>query len=606
MSAFDWDDLRFFLAVARAGRLTAAARQLEADHTTVSRRISALEAALKAKLFERQPQGYTLTEQGERLLANAESMETQALAVASELGGADLALSGTVRIGAPDGIGTYFLAPELGALAERHPGLDTAARGPAAHLLAVEARGRHRRHPGAADGRAPRVAQAHRLPAQALRLEGLSQAARPGERAVGPAGKTLVTYVADLLYSPVLDYFSGLEKHTARRFECASVVAQAEAVRAGVGIGILHDYAVRQFPELQVVLPEVSYLRTYWLVTHADVRVLAPGGGGLFLHPEPGAGQQGAFCVMLCPSRGLLKGLSQTSKKTTEIPMPSKLDQLRAMTVVVADTGDIDAVRRLKPQDCTTNPTLLLKAAEIRPMRHRRGGPGLGPRGRAAPARASWRRSATGSRSPSAPSSPASCPGRVSTEVDADLSFDTQATVDKARAIIEAYEERGVGRERILIKIASTWEGIRAAEMLQKEGIDCNLTLLFSLAQAHACAEAGVFLISPFVGRILDWHVKAGGGPYTGETDPGVLSVRSIYASYKAHGVKTVVMGASFRNIGEIEALAGCDRLTISPALLDELAARPRASCRASCRRTTSKGCRPRCRRSTKRASASR
>jgi transaldolase len=163
-------------------------------------------------------------------------------------------------------------------------------------------------------------------------------------------------------------------------------------------------------------------------------------------------------------------------------------------------------------------------------------------------------------------------PGRVSTEVDADLSFDTEATLAKARAIIKAYEERGIGREKILIKIASTWEGIRAAEILEKEGIDCNLTLLFSQTQAQACAEAGVFLISPFVGRILDWHVKAGGGPYTGETDPGVLSVRKIYAAYKAQGIKTVVMGASFRNIGEIEALAGCDRLTISPALLDELA----------------------------------
>ena len=163
-------------------------------------------------------------------------------------------------------------------------------------------------------------------------------------------------------------------------------------------------------------------------------------------------------------------------------------------------------------------------------------------------------------------------PGRVSTEVDADLSFDTEATLEKARALIRAYAERGIGRERILIKIASTWEGIRAAEILQKEGIDCNLTLLFAQAQAQACAEAGVFLISPFVGRILDWHVKAGGGPYTGETDPGVVSVRNIYASYKAQGIKTVVMGASFRNIAEIEALAGCDRLTISPALLDELA----------------------------------
>jgi transaldolase len=253
--------------------------------------------------------------------------------------------------------------------------------------------------------------------------------------------------------------------------------------------------------------------------------------------------------------------------------MPSKLDQLRAMTVVVADTGDIEAVRRLKPQDCTTNPTLLLKAVESPASGHlveealawgrRQGG------AREAVVAAVCDRLAVGFGAELA----GIVPGRVSTEVDADLSFDTEATVNKARAIVRAYGERGVGRERILIKVASTWEGIRAAEILQREGIDCNLTLLFSLAQAAACADAGVFLISPFVGRILDWHVKAGGGPYTGETDPGVQSVRRIYAYYKAHGVRTVVMGASFRNAGEIEALAGCDRLTISPALLDELAA---------------------------------
>ena len=250
----------------------------------------------------------------------------------------------------------------------------------------------------------------------------------------------------------------------------------------------------------------------------------------------------------------------------------SKLDQLRSMTVVVADTGDIEAVRRLRPQDCTTNPTLLLKAAET-------------------PAYAglveealNWGRRQGGSREEVVA---AVCdrlavsfgselskivPGRVSTEVDADLSFDTAGSIARARAIIAAYEQRGVPRERILIKVASTWEGIRAAEVLQREGIECNLTLLFSLVQAAACADAGVYLISPFVGRILDWHVKAGGGPYTPDTDPGVQSVRRIYAYYKAHGIGTVVMGASFRNAGEIEALAGCDRLTISPALLDELA----------------------------------
>ena len=251
--------------------------------------------------------------------------------------------------------------------------------------------------------------------------------------------------------------------------------------------------------------------------------------------------------------------------------MSSKLDQLRSMTVVVSDTGDIETVRRLKPQDCTTNPTLLLKAAEM-------------------PAYASlvdeaidWGRKQGGSGAVNATCDRLALnfgtelskivPGRVSTEVDADLSFDTQATLAKARAFIKDYEARGVGRERILIKVASTWEGIRAAEVLQKEGIDCNLTLLFSIAQAVAAADAGAFLISPFVGRILDWHVKAGEGPFTPETDPGVKSVRQIYAYYKKYGISTVVMGASFRNTGEIEALAGCDRLTIGPSLLDDLAA---------------------------------
>jgi transaldolase len=253
--------------------------------------------------------------------------------------------------------------------------------------------------------------------------------------------------------------------------------------------------------------------------------------------------------------------------------MASKLDQLRAMTVVVADTGDIEAVRRLAPQDCTTNPTLLLKAVESPAYSH------------LVEEAVAWGRSQGGS--PDAVAA-AVCdrlavsfgaeltkivPGRVSTEVDADLSFDTRATVDKARAVIAAYAARGVARDRILIKIASTHEGIRAAEILQRERIDCNLTLLFSLTQAAACADAGVFLISPFVGRILDWHVKAGGGPYTAETDPGVASVRAIHAYYKAHGIGTAVMGASFRNAGEIEALAGCDRLTIAPVLLDALAA---------------------------------
>src|SRR5258707_1556439 len=253
--------------------------------------------------------------------------------------------------------------------------------------------------------------------------------------------------------------------------------------------------------------------------------------------------------------------------------MASKLEQLRGMTVVVADTGDIDAVRRVKPKDCTTIPSLLLKAVEKPAYSH------------LLEEAIAWGRGHSGS--PDAVAV-AICdrlavsfgaelakivPGRVSIEADADLSFDTRATVDKARALIAACEARGVTRDRILVKVASTFEGIRAAEALQREKIDCNLTLLFSLVQAAACADAGVFLISPFVGRILDWHVKAGGGPYTAETDPGVVSVRSIYAYYKGHGLRTAVLGASFRNTGDIEALSGFDRLTISPALLDALAA---------------------------------
>ena len=253
--------------------------------------------------------------------------------------------------------------------------------------------------------------------------------------------------------------------------------------------------------------------------------------------------------------------------------MASKLEQLRGMTVVVADTGDIEAVRRLKPQDCTTNPTLLLRAVENpaysylveEAVRWGRGNGGSAD----AVATAVCDRLAVSFGSELAKI----IPGRISTEVDADLSFDTRATIDKARAVIAAYEARGVSRDRILIKFASTFEGIRAAETLQRDRIDCNLTLLFSLIQAAACADAAVFLISPFVGRILDWHLKAGGGPYTAEIDPGVASVRNIYAYYKAHGIGTSVMGASFRNAGEVEALAGCDRLTIAPALLDVLAA---------------------------------
>ncbi|KQT84092.1 transaldolase [Aurantimonas sp. Leaf443] len=253
--------------------------------------------------------------------------------------------------------------------------------------------------------------------------------------------------------------------------------------------------------------------------------------------------------------------------------MASKLEQLREMTTVVADTGDIDAVRALKPVDCTTNPTIVLKALgtpafagafdEALAWGRRQGGSSTGVANAVADRLAVSVGSALAEL----------VPGRVSTEVDADLSFDIEASVERGRRIIADYEERGVPRERVLIKLAATWEGIRAAEILQKEGIDCNLTLIFNRTQAIACADAGVFLISPFVGRIMDWYAKSTGKTYTAEEDPGVLSVRSIYDYFKSNGIRTVVMGASFRNVGEIEALAGCDRLTISPALLSELAA---------------------------------
>ncbi|OLP46554.1 transaldolase [Rhizobium oryziradicis] len=251
--------------------------------------------------------------------------------------------------------------------------------------------------------------------------------------------------------------------------------------------------------------------------------------------------------------------------------MTSKLEQLRAMTTVVADTGDIEAVARIKPVDCTTNPSIVLKALGTEMFAD------------AFDEAVKWGK-AKGGASEAVTEAVADrlaisvgaalaklVPGRVSTEVDADLSFDTHASLTKARSIIAQYKERGIEKDRILIKLASTWEGIRAAEVLQKEGIDCNLTLLFSKAQAVACADAKAFLISPFVGRILDWYKKSTGENYTSETDPGVVSVRSIYNYYKVNGIETIVMGASFRNAGEIEALAGCDRLTISPALLDEL-----------------------------------
>ena len=243
----------------------------------------------------------------------------------------------------------------------------------------------------------------------------------------------------------------------------------------------------------------------------------------------------------------------------------NKLQQLGDMTVVVADTGELSAIAEYKPQDATTNPSLLLKVAQDDKYASIIEQSIAGANGSFVDAVDKF-------------GVEIGCeilkiiPGRVSTEVDARLSFDTQATVDKARKLIALYQERGIGKERILIKIASTWEGIKAAEQLEKEGIHCNLTLLFSFAQAIACAEAGVFLISPFVGRILDWY-KANGGQESYEPleDPGVVSVTKIYNYYKQHGYKTIVMGASFRNTGEIEALAGCDYLTIGPNYLEEL-----------------------------------
>ena len=246
----------------------------------------------------------------------------------------------------------------------------------------------------------------------------------------------------------------------------------------------------------------------------------------------------------------------------------NKLESLREMSVVVADTGDMGSIEAFKPTDSTTNPTLILKASQMPAYKDLvEEAIAWGRKAGAKPGEVTDRLAVNFGAALTK-----IVPGRVSTEVDADLSFDTEATIAKARALIAAYEARGVTRDRILIKIASTWEGAQAAAVLQREGVDCNMTLIFSLAQAVACADAKAFLISPFVGRILDWHVKAGGGPYTSETDPGVQSVRQIYAYYKTYGIKTVVMGASFRNIGEIEALAGCDRLTISPQLLGELA----------------------------------
>ncbi len=253
--------------------------------------------------------------------------------------------------------------------------------------------------------------------------------------------------------------------------------------------------------------------------------------------------------------------------------MATLLEQLKTMTTIVADTGDVEAIKAVKPYDATTNPSLLLKASQL---------PQYAPLIDAAIAYAKAQGGSKEQQIDNAADKLAvligmeivkEVPGRISTEVDARLSFNVDAMVAKGRKLIKLYEESGVDKSRVLIKLASTWEGIKAGEILEKEGINCNLTLLFGFGQARACAEAGVFLISPFVGRILDWYkAKNPGTEYTQETDPGVVSVRNIYAYYKEHGYKTVVMGASFRNTGELIALAGCDRLTVSPNLLQELA----------------------------------
>ncbi len=252
----------------------------------------------------------------------------------------------------------------------------------------------------------------------------------------------------------------------------------------------------------------------------------------------------------------------------------NQLEALKKMTVVVADTGDIEAIKKYHPQDATTNPSLILSAAAL---------PQYASLIDEAVAYAKSQSDDKGQQLVDAQDKLAVnigleilkiVPGRVSTEVDARFSYDTEKTMAKARKLIKLYNDAGISNDRILIKIASTWQGIRAAEQLEKEGINCNLTLLFSQAQARACAEAGVYLISPFVGRILDWYkASTGKDSYAPAEDPGVVSVTSIYNYYKKHGYKTVVMGASFRNLGEITELAGCDRLTIAPPLLAELEA---------------------------------
>jgi len=251
--------------------------------------------------------------------------------------------------------------------------------------------------------------------------------------------------------------------------------------------------------------------------------------------------------------------------------MTDKLSQLKKMTTIVADTGDINSIKQYSPQDATTNPTLLLKATQIKEYEP------------LITEAAQWGENQGGGEVNQLENTLDKLavnfgkeilkiiPGRISTEVDARLSFDAEKTVARVRKLIKLYNNEGIANNRVLIKVAATWEGIQAAEQLEKENINCNLTLLFGFCQAVACAQAGVFLISPFVGRILDWYKKTEGKEYGAEDDPGVLSVKKIYRYYKKFGYPTVIMGASFRNAGEIEELAGCDRLTIGPNFLEEL-----------------------------------
>lgn len=257
----------------------------------------------------------------------------------------------------------------------------------------------------------------------------------------------------------------------------------------------------------------------------------------------------------------------------TKLTMTNQLEQLKSMTTVVADTGDFNAIADFAPEDATTNPSLLLKAATLPDYQQtiqqaiEFANAFDNNQTQQIEIASDYLSILIGKKLLSL------IPGKVSTEVDARLSFNTQATVSKAQRIIELYQSVGIDKSRVLIKIASTWEGIRAAEILQQQGINCNLTLLFSFAQARAAAEAGVYLISPFVGRILDWYKKSTGkSDIPAAEDPGVASVTKIYDYYKSMQYETIVMGASFRNIGEILELAGCDRLTISPALMDQLA----------------------------------